>query len=65
MKKISRLLLLSVTLFLSTFFVGCKPQEDPIALEDITLETPKKVVEKTLPAEKPEQQNNKYINKFV
>jgi len=52
MKKISTLLLLSTTLFLSTFFVGCKPQEEPIALEDITLSPRKKVVEKTSPVEK-------------
>ncbi len=53
MEKISRLLLLSATLFLSTFFVGCKPQEEPIALEDISLSPRKKVVEKALPVEKP------------
>ena len=55
MKKISRLLLLSATLFLSTFFVGCKPQEEPIALEDITLSPRKKVVEKINP--KPAEEN--------
>jgi len=55
MKKISHLLLLSATLFLSTFFVGCKPQEEPIALEDITLSPSKKVVEKINP--KPTEEN--------
>ena len=55
MSKISTLLLLSVTLFLSTFFVGCKPQGEPIALEDISLSPRKKVVEKTSPIEKPVQ----------
>ena len=47
MEKTSHLLLLSITLFLSTFFVGCKPQEEPIALEDINLESTKKIAEKT------------------
>ena len=55
MKKISTLLLLSITLFLSTFFVGCKPQEEPIALEDISLSPREKVVEKINP--KPAEKN--------
>ena len=55
MKKISRLLLLSATLFLSTFFVGCKPQEEPLALEDISLSPREKVVEKINP--KPAKKN--------
>ena len=55
MKKISTLLLLSATLFLSTFFVGCKPQEEPIALEDIKIKSTKKVVKKTPSVEKPVQ----------
>ncbi len=37
MKKISRLLLLSTTLFLSTFFVGCKPQEEQLSTKRPTL----------------------------
>lgn len=53
MSKIFHLSLLLVVLFLSTFFVGCKPQGEPIALEDITLSPRKKVVEKTLSVEKP------------
>ena len=53
MKKISALLLLSTTLFLSTFFVGCKPQEDPIALEDIGIKPHKKVVAPAKVLEKP------------
>jgi len=53
MRKISALLLLSTALFLSTFFVGCKPQEEPIALEDIGIKPHKKVVEKVKPIEKP------------
>ena len=55
MKKTSHLLLLSATLFLSTFFVGCKPQGEPIALEDIKIESTKKVVKKTPSVEKPVQ----------
>ena len=39
--------------FVSTFFVGCKPQEEPIALDDITLESTKKIIEKTKKIEKP------------
>ena len=61
MKKISTLLLLSASFFLSTFFVGCKPQEEPIALEDITLSPHKKVVEKTSPPEKPVQIEHQQI----
>ncbi|RLD09318.1 MAG: hypothetical protein DRI44_08760 [Chlamydiae bacterium] len=53
MKKISTLLLLSTALFLSTFFVGCKPQEEPIALEDILTNFSNNVVEKKSPVEKP------------
>ncbi|MCK5851716.1 carboxypeptidase regulatory-like domain-containing protein [bacterium] len=52
MKKTSQLLLLSATFFLSTFFVGCKPQDEPLALDYITLDTPKKIIEKVV--EKPE-----------
>jgi len=53
MKKISAFLLLSTVFFLSTFFVGCKPQEEPIALEDIITNFTKKVVVPAKPIEKP------------
>ena len=41
--------------FVSAFFVGCKPHEEPIALEDITLGTTKKVIEKAKRNEKSEE----------
>ncbi|RLD11190.1 MAG: hypothetical protein DRI44_04245, partial [Chlamydiae bacterium] len=53
MKKISTLLLLSTALFLSAFFVGCKPQEEPIAFEDILTNFSNNVVKETKPIEKP------------
>jgi len=39
----------------STFFVGCKPQEETIALEDITLGSSKKVIEKAKRNKKSEE----------
>ena len=64
--------LLVIVIFLSTFFVGCKPQEEPIALEDIALKAPKEVKKKkpvrTILKEdvkKPEVKSEKVNNKFA